>query len=196
MEDKLYLLGDKKCLEYPTACVVGSREMSEYGSRQTRRFTRGLVEAGYCIVSGMARGVDRVAHESAIESGGRTIAVLAHGIDQCYPPEHEELKKRIVDSGGLLVTQYEEGVGAERDHFRARNYAMVQLSQLVLVMESERRSGTKITVRHAAELGKTVYVVPGPVDHASYHGSVEIIRDGGIPVYSPQDLLEMIKSGI
>ncbi len=202
MTDKLHLLGDKKCLAYPTVCVVGSRRMSEYGERQTRIFVRGLVEAGYCIVSGLARGVDRVAHEACLSAGrwpgvgGRTIAVLAHGLDQCYPPEHEELKNRILDNGGLLVSQYGEGVEAQKEYFRARNYVMVKLSEVILVMESERRSGTKITVGHAAELGKTVYVVPGPVDHKSYHGSVEIIRDGGVPVYSVQDMLEMIKSGI
>ena len=170
--------------------------MSRYGATMTREFVGGLVEAGYCIVSGLARGIDRVAHETALEMGGRTIAVLAHGLDLCYPPEHDVLKQRILDSKGLLVSEYEEGVWPRKEHFRARNLVMVKLSQTILVMEAERRSGTKITVGHGAELGKTVYVVPGPIDLVSYHGSVEIIRDGGVPVYSPQDMLEMLKVGI
>jgi len=176
--------------------VVGTRRVSEYGREATELFTRELVRAGYCTVSGMARGVDGTAHSAALDSGGQTIAVLAHGLDQCYPPEHEGLKQRILDNGGLLVTEYEEGVEPTREQFRARNEVIVRLSQAILVIEAPRRSGAKITVGYAAEQGKTVYVVPGPVTNRHYDGSVEIIRDGGVPVYSPEDLISQLDNGI
>lgn len=196
MARELYLLGDKECLKQPTIAVVGTRRVSEYGEQVTEMFVRELVKAGWCIVSGLARGVDRIAHEVAVRNGGKTVAVLAHGLDLTYPPEHEGLKKRIVENGGLLVSEYEEGVGPTRDKFRARNRVLVKLSQAVVVIEAPRRSGTKITVGHAAEQGKTVYVVPGPVTNRNYDGSVEIIRDGGVPVSTPAELLSMLESGI
>lgn len=180
-------------MEAKRICVVGTRTMSEYGRYMSETFVRRLVEEGWCIVSGLARGVDRVAHETALKYHGLTLAVLGHGVDLCYPPEHLALKKRILANDGLLVSEYDLGVKPSPDKFRARDRLMAHLSQAVLVMEAPRRSGVKITVNFAADEGKNVYVVPGPVNQASYHGSVEIIRNGGIPVYSPDDLLEQLK---
>lgn len=193
MVSNLYLLGSRQCLEAKRICVVGTRTMSEYGRYMSETFVRRLVEEGWCIVSGLARGVDRVAHETALKYHGLTLAVLGHGVDLCYPPEHLALKKRILANDGLLVSEYDLGVKPSPDKFRARDRLMAHLSQAVLVMEAPRRSGVKITVNFAADEGKNVYVVPGPVNQASYHGSVEIIRNGGIPVYSPDDLLEQLK---
>ncbi len=189
----LYLLGDKACLEKKRICVVGTRRMSEYGRAMTEIFVKKLVEDGWCIVSGLARGIDRVAHETALEFEGLTLAVLGHGTDLCYPPEHEHLKNRIIESGGLLVSEYDLGVRPTPDQFRQRDKLMAHLSQAILVMECPRRSGVKITVTSAGDEGKNVYVVPGPINQASYHGSVEIIRNGGIPVYSPEDLMDQLK---
>ncbi|MFZ2199451.1 MAG: DNA-processing protein DprA [Microgenomates group bacterium] len=189
----LYLLGNQKCLQMKRIAVVGTRWMSAYGREMTREFVKKLVENDWCIVSGLARGIDRVAHETALDFKGSTLAVLGHGVDQCYPPEHEGLKKRITENGGLLVSGYGEGVAPTPDKFRARDRLMVHLSQAVLVMECPRRSGVKITVSAAADEGKNVYVVSGPINQMSYHGSVEIIRNGGIPVYSPDDLMAQLK---
>ncbi len=189
----LYLLGDKACLEKKRICVVGTRRMSEYGRAMTEIFVKKLVEDGWCIVSGLARGIDRVAHETAIKYKSLTLAVLGHGTDLCYPPEHEHLKNRILESGGLLGSEYGLGVRPTPDQFRQRDKLMAHLSQAILVMECPRRSGVKITVTSAGDEGKNVYVVPGPINQASYHGSVEIIRNGGIPVYSPEDLMEQLK---
>lgn len=193
MGKDLYLLGNKDCLELKRICVVGTRWMSAYGRAMTEQFVKILVEHDWCIVSGLARGVDRVAHETCLACGGKTIAVLGHGVDLCYPPEHTSLKQRILDSGGLLVSEYEEGVRPTPDKFRQRDKLMAHLSQAILVTECPRRSGVKITVGAAGEEGKNVYVVPGPITQASYHGSVEIVRNGGIPVYSPEDLVEQLK---
>ena len=188
----LYLLGNQKCLEQKRIAVVGTRWMSAYGRRMTEIFVQKLVENDWCIVSGLARGIDRVAHETALKYKGLTLAVLGHGVDQCYPPEHTELKQRILDNKGLLVSEYCAGILPTPDKFRARDKLMAHLSGTVLVMECPRRSGVKITVGAAADEGKNVYVVPGPIDQMSYHGSVEIIRNGGIPVYSPEDLIEQL----
>jgi DNA processing protein len=189
----LYLLGNQKCLEKKRIAVVGTRGMSEYGRVMTELFVGKLVENDYCIVSGLARGIDRVAHETALKYNGLTIAVLGHGTDICYPPEHAGLKQRILDGGGLIVSEYGEGVRPTPDKFRMRDKLMAHLSQAILVMECPRRSGVKITVSAAAEEGINVYVVPGPIDQISYHGSTEIIRNGGIPVYSPEDLMEQLE---
>ena len=185
----LYLVGNQGCLEMKRIAVVGTRQMSAYGEQMCELFVETLVSDDWCIVSGMARGVDRVAHETALRHGGKTVAVLGHGMNHCYPPEHQQLKDRIVEQEGLLVSAYEPDAQPSPNKFRERDGLMAKLSQAILVIESPRRSGVKITVSAAAELGRNVYVVPGPVTQTSYHGSVEIIRNGGIPVYNPQDLL-------
>lgn len=188
----LYLLGNQECLAMKRVAVVGTRRMSRYGQEMTKLFVEKLVKDQWCIVSGLARGIDTCAHKVAIEGGGKTIAVLGHGLDYCYPPENRELKQKIIDSRGMLVTEYQNNIMPTPDKFRKRDGLMAQLSHVILVVESPKNSGVKITVSAAAELGKSVYVVPGPINLASYHGSVEIIRNGGIPVYSPDDLIQCL----
>lgn len=172
--------------------VVGTRRVSAYGARVTEQFVRELVKNNWCIVSGLARGVDGIAHQTAIENGGKTIAVLAHGLDYCYPPEHRELKQEILDQGGLLVSEYAPGTPPTPDRFRARNKVLVDLVEVVLVTATPHKSGTKITVRHAADAGKDVYVIPGPIDDVTCQGATEIIMNGGIPVGTPKDLIEQL----
>ncbi|MFH1244493.1 MAG: DNA-processing protein DprA, partial [bacterium] len=175
--------------------VVGTRRMSEYGRMVTEKFVRGLVGAGWIIVSGLARGVDRVAHETCLSAGrhacvgGKTIAVLAHGLDMTYPPEHVELRKQIVKSGGLVISEHPGGVSLTKQNLAVRNRIVVGISQCVLVTESPKSSGTKITVRFAADQGKDVYIVPGPINDPTYEGSVELIRDGCIPVGKVEDIM-------
>ncbi|MFH2019253.1 MAG: DNA-processing protein DprA [bacterium] len=185
----LFYEGDLKLLKNEeNIAVVGTRKVTEYGAQATRKFVTTLVKRGFVIVSGMARGVDGIAHETCLRSGGKTIAVLAHGLDMTYPPEHEELRKRIVEQGGLVVSEYPDGQKLTKQHLALRNRIVVGLSKAVLVTESPKSSGTKITVGFAADQGKDVYVVPGPITYPTYIGSVEIIRDGGIPVSSPEDI--------
>lgn len=188
----LYLLGNNECLEMKRIAVVGTRRMSEYGCVMAEQFVETLVRDNWCIVSGMARGIDTRAHKTAIENGGRTIAVLGHGMGRCYPPENTGLKQKILDTGGMLISQYEHDEVATPEKFRQRDGLMARLSQAILVIECPRRSGVKITVAEAAQLGKSVFVVPGPINISSYHGSVEIVRDGGIPVFSPDDLIQCL----
>ena len=189
----LYLLGNQDCLQMRRIAVVGTRRVSAYGARVTEQFVRELVKNNWCIVSGLARGVDGIAHRTAVENGGKTIAVLAHGLDLCYPPEHRELKQEILDRGGLLVSEYAPETPPTPDRFRARNKVMVGLCEAVLVTATPHKSGTKITVRHAADAGKDVYVIPGPIDDVTCQGATEIIMNGGIPVASPLELVEMLE---
>lgn len=188
----MYLLGEQSCLTMPRIAVVGTRLVSNYGKRVTREYVVALVKAGYCIVSGLALGVDGIAHRTAIEIGGKTIAVLAHGLDYCYPPEHIGLKKQILESGGLLASSYPEGNRPTRTQFLARNGLLVKLSSAVLVTCSPHRSGVKNTVWHAAEQGKDVYVIKGPENDPSYEGVGEIIENGGVGVSSPEDLIKKL----
>lgn len=190
----VYLLGDQTCLLMPRIAVVGTRRMSVAGAQVTQQFVTELVRRGYCIVSGLALGVDALAHRTAIKMGGKTIAVLAHGLDYCYPPEHRGLKQQILDTGGLLASVYPEGNRPTREQFFVRNELLVKLSDAVLVTCSPHKSGVKNTVKHAAELGRDVYVIPGSVDDPSYAGTIEIIENGGVPVGSPTDLIKNLQS--
>lgn len=189
--EKLFYEGNIDLLNGKNIAVVGTRRMSEYGRMVTEQFVRGLVEAGWTIVSGLARGVDRVAHETAIGYKGSTLAVLAHGLDMTYPPEHVELRRRIVESGGLIISEHAEGVKLTKQNLAVRNRIVVGISRCVLVTESPKSSGTKITVRFAADQGKDVYIVPGPINDPTYEGSVELIRDGCIPVASAAEIQQL-----
>lgn len=188
----LYLLGDQSCLKMKRIAVVGTRRATRYGREMTRLFVTELVKNEWCIVSGLASGIDTVAHETAIEYGGKTIAVLGHGVERCYPPGNEQLKVKILKNGGLMVSQYLPKANPTPDKFPERDGLMAKLVQAILVVEAPRKSGVKITVKAAAELGINVYVLTGPLTSPNYYGNVEIIRDGGIPVYNPQDLIEQL----
>lgn len=185
----LFCEGNMSLLTAKNIAVVGTRRMTEYGQAVTEKFVTGLVNNGWVIVSGLARGVDRVAHETCLQCGGKTIAVLAHGLAMTYPPEHAQLRQKIVKYGGLVLSEHPHDEKLTRQRLALRNRIVVGLSQAVLVTESPKSSGTKITVGWAAEQGKDVYVVPGPVNDPTYEGSVELMRDGGIPVYTPEDII-------
>lgn len=187
----LFCEGDISLLSARSIAVVGTRRMSEYGKVVTEKFVTDLVGLGWCIVSGLARGVDRVTHESCLRAGGKTIAVLAHGLDMTYPPEHAHLRQEIVAQGGLILSEHAWGEALTRQRLALRNRIVVGLSQCVLVTESPRSSGTKITVGWAADQGKDVYVVPGPVTDPTYDGSAELMREGCIAVTSVQDIMSV-----
>lgn len=186
--EQLFCEGDVSLLGGKNIAVVGTRRMTSYGQRVTRQFVSDLVKQGWVVVSGLARGVDRVAHETALATSGKTIAVLAHGLDITYPPEHARLRQRIATHGGLVISEYPEGEQLSKQHLVLRNRIVVGISRCVLVTESPKSSGTKITVGYAADQGKDVYVVPGPVDDPTYEGSVELMRDGCIAVSSVWDI--------
>ena len=147
-----------------TIGVVGTRKMSTYGRQATEHFTTELVRGKVTIVSGLALGVDSVAHQAALDAGGRTIAVIASGLDQLYPPSNYNLAKRIVESGqGALLTSFPLGIRPEPGNFPARNHIISGLSLGVLVTEAPARSGALITANSALEQGREVFAIPNGI---------------------------------
>ncbi len=190
----LYVEGDLSLLEErKMIAVVGTRKMTREGKEITRKMVGGLVKQGWVIVSGLARGVDRVAHEECLRWGGKTIAVLAHGLDMTYPRENQWLRKRIVRSGGLVVSEYEVGVKPEPKKFAIRNRIVAGLSQAILVTESYAKSGTKITVGFALDQGKDVFVVPGLPDKPSFRGNIEMIQEGAWPILDVEEIMVRVR---
>jgi len=159
--DRLYVRGESKVLLEKMVAVVGSRKMSVKGEEVTRRVVKQLVDMEMVIVSGLARGVDSVAHAECLRLGGRTVAVLAHGLDWVYPRENAGLAEKIVERGGALVSQLEEGVRPERYFFPLRNRLIVGMCLGVVVIEAEIKSGTMTTANWAAELNRKVWAVRG-----------------------------------
>ena len=176
-------------LDDPAACaVVGTRRASAYGVWQAERIAGGLARAGWVVVSGLAQGIDAVAHRTAINAGGRTVAVLAGGLDQVYPPEHTPLAERGV-AAGALVSEYLPGQPTVAGTFLARNRLISAISLGVVVVEAGSRSGALSTARHALEQDREVFAVPGRVGDPGSGGAHRLIRDGAALVESAADVL-------
>lgn len=173
-----------------SVAVVGTRKMTDYGKTVTERFTKELVANNFVIVSGLARGVDRIAHETTINNGGKTIAVFGTGLDSVYPPEHKTLAERIVESGGILISEFPPGARVARSNFVIRDRIISGLSLGVVVTEASERSGTMITARFAAEQGREVFAVPGPITSDTSKGTAELIKKGAKLVNKVEDILE------
>ena len=172
--------------------VVGTRKMTAYGEEVTRSLVSGLVATGFTIVSGMALGVDGVAHGSALNAGGRTVAVLGAGAEIIYPLAHRELYNRILDSGNLIISEVAPDKGVNKGIFPARNRIISGLSQAVLVTEGAIDSGSLITARCALEQGREVFAVPGPINSAMAEGTNYLIKQGAKLVSNVDDILESL----
>jgi len=168
-------------IEPPAVAVVGSRAATDYGRQSTQRLTAALVRAGFAIVSGLARGVDRFALQTALQEGGWPVAVLGNGIDIAYPPENRELQAAIAREG-TLISEFPLGRRPDKLAFPRRNRVIAALAGHVLVVEAGARSGALITVGHALELGREVLAVPGPIDSDQSAGCNRLIADGATPV--------------
>ena len=186
--EALYVCGDADLLHLPCLAIVGSRNPSEGGRENARRFARHLAASGFCIVSGLAEGIDAAAHEGALDANGSTIAVLGHGLDTVYPARNAQLAKRIARYGAL-VTEYPQGTPPRRGHFPARNRIISGLSVGVLVVEAARRSGSLITARLAGEQGREVFAIPGSIHNPMARGCHELIRQGARLVQSADDII-------
>ena len=185
----LYVRGTLTAEDAWAVAVVGTRRVSSYGREVTRRLTRALARSGITIVSGLARGVDGEAHRTAVDAGGRTIAVLGCGVDRIYPPEHRQLAKDIVGAGAL-VSDYPLGTPPEAGNFPPRNRIISGLSLGVLVTEAGKRSGALITADYAAEQGRDVFAVPGSILMRGSAGTNKLIQEGAQVVINPEDVLE------
>ncbi|MEO2031283.1 MAG: DNA-processing protein DprA [Planctomycetaceae bacterium] len=171
--------------------IVGSRRCSPYGIRQAGRLAGALVRAGFTVVSGLARGIDAAAHRGALTAGGRTIAVLATGVESIYPPEHEELAGHITEHGAL-ISEFPLDQRPRRGLFPQRNRIISGMCQGVIIIEATRRSGALHTVRHAMEQGREVFAIPGPVDSITSEGCHDLIRDGVTLICTVDDVLEQL----
>ncbi len=187
----LYYKGDIDLLEGNNIAVVGSRKVTSYGRVVTEDFTRQLVRNGFVIVSGLASGVDSIAHNITLAEGGKTIAVLAGGLSDIYPAVNTQLANKIVCNGGLLVTEYSYYESSEPYHFPLRNRIIAGLSKGVLITEAGEKSGSMHTKNYAVEYGKELFLVPGNITSSNSAGCNNAIKAlQGAAVTSPSDILE------
>jgi DNA processing protein len=184
----IYRLGPDR-FEQRGVAIVGTRRASPYGRTVARQLAGEFVRAGFCIISGLAQGIDTAAHEGALEAGGRTIAVLGTGIDLTYPPENRELKRRIAESGAVL-SEFPFGRPASKQSFPMRNRIVSGLADAVIVVESGAAGGAMITAGLAGEQGKPLFAVPGRIDQPTSAGCHQLIRDGASLLTTAQDVLE------
>ena len=188
--------GDIALARRPAVAIVGARNCSAAAVKLARTFAAALAEAGYAVVSGLARGIDGAAHRGALAgmgSGGGTIGVIASGIDLAYPPEHAELQEEIAGRG-LLLAEQPTGTEPLARHFPSRNRIIAGLAAGTLVVEAAPKSGSLITARLAGEMGREVMAIPGsPLDSRS-HGCNQLIRDGAVLVQRAEDMLELLES--
>ncbi len=187
----LYARGNILEIDQWAVAVVGTRRLTAYGRQITKELTRGLTVAGVTIVSGLARGIDAIAHQTALEMGGRTIAVLGSGLDCIYPPENRTLAKQIVETGqGAVMSEYALGVQPEAKNFPPRNRVISGLSMGTLVVEAGERSGALITAQFAVEQDRDVFAVPGNINSPASKGPNRLIQQGAKLAGSAQDILE------
>lgn len=191
LPQQLFTKGDNlnNILSLPRLTVVGSRRPTAYGRAVTTTLTTEIAELGVAIVSGLAFGVDALAHEAALSSGAPTLAVMAGGLDKIYPASHYDLAQRILAGCGALISEYPQGYPAQKHTFIERDRLMAALGDAVLITEATERSGTMHTARFALDLGRPVMAVPGPITSSLSAGTNNLIKVGAIPVTSVSDIL-------
>ena len=187
----LYVSGTLPRQNKHVISIIGSRKCSEYGLSVSYRFSSELAHAGIVIVSGMARGVDSMAHREALDGDGETVAVLGCGADVCYPPENHSLMRRIKECG-CIVSEYPPGTKPTLGYFPARNRIISGMARATVVVEAGRRSGTLITVDQALNEGREVMAVPGNITSKLSEGTNHLIRQGAMLVTSSEEILEHI----
>lgn len=184
----IYYMGNKRILSHKKKIsVIGSRQHSDYAENQTRKIVSNLVKSDYVIVSGMAKGIDGIAHWTCLENEGKTIAILGSGFNNIYPKENIELANRI-KKDGLILSEYPPDVGPDANNFPIRNRLIAALGQGVVIMEAKEKSGTLITVRYALEYNKDIYCLP----YKSYEKSAcnLLIKQGAKLIEDANDIIE------
>ncbi len=174
----------------PAVAVIGARRDTRYGRNQAYRIARELAENGVVIVSGLARGIDTAAHSGALDAGGITVAVLGNGISSVYPPENRDLCERLIASGGAVISEYAPDSDPLGFHFPIRNRLISGLSDALLLIEAQRKSGTASTVHHALSQGKEIFALPGNVDAPGSELPLQLLREGAHLCISGQDILQ------
>jgi len=185
----IYVRGSIEQKDEWALAVIGTRQSTTYGREVTKRLTEDLVHNRITIVSGLARGIDSIAHRTALDAGGRTLAVLAHGLDHIYPPENARMAQSIIEHGAL-ISEYPLGTPARRENFPRRNRIMSGLSLGILIVESGDKGGPIITANWALAQNREVFAVPGSILSPVSHGTNRLIQDGAKLVRTVQDILE------
>ena len=187
--DVLFARGTLPPPDTPAIAIVGSRRATRYGFSQARRIARELAEKGVTIVSGLARGIDAAAHLGALDAHGRTIAVLGSGVGNLYPPENKELAQRILSEGGAILSELAPDAPPFPYHFPVRNRIISGLSDGVLLVEAQRKSGTHFTVDYALAQGREVFGLPGNVDAPGSELPLALLKEGATLCTCGQDIL-------
>lgn len=192
----LYVMGELPTERRTSVAIIGTRKPSAYGKEVTQQLAYALAKQGIVIVSGLALGIDSIAHQAALEAKGTTIAVLGNGLPRIYPSTHQRLANQIVESGGAVISEYEEGTPPMGHRFLERNRIVSGLADAVIITEAAARSGTMSTAGHALEQGKEIFAVPGNITSPLSAGCNALLRQGAIPVTKPDDILEVIASDL
>ncbi len=192
MPSHLFVAGTLPTNRPPSVAIIGSRKPTNYGIETTRKLAYELAQSGVVIVSGLAYGIDAIAHEAALEAGGTTIAIMANGLHRIYPAAHQNLAERIIQQGGAIISEQQPGVDAHKYHFLARNRIVSGLVDAVIVTEATNKSGTFSTVAHALTQNKEIFAVPGAITSLLSAGPNRLIQEGARVVLNTQDVLAII----
>ncbi len=186
----LYVWGKLEERDRHAIGIVGTRRFTMYGRQATKKLSYQLAHAGFTIVSGLARGIDTIAHEGALAAGGRTVAVLGSGLAKLFPAENLPLAERIAAGHGAIVSEFSLHTAPDKQTFPQRNRIVAAWSRALLVTECAQRSGSLITANLAGDYGRPVFAVPGPIDQASSAGCNQLIRDGATLVMDGENILD------
>ena len=176
----------------PTVAIVGSRKPTDYGKSVNISLTTELARRDIIIVSGLAIGHDSIAHQTCLDAGGTTVAVIGNGLDSIYPKRNERLAERIVERGGVIISEYSPDTPVYPSHFLERNRLISALADVVIIIEAGERSGTLNTAAHALAQGKEVMAVPGNITSPLSRGCNRLISQGATPILSPDDVLNAL----
>lgn len=188
----LFAKGNIELLKEKSVAIVGSRNCSEYGKNTAMKFAYELSKQNICIISGLAKGIDKYSHIGALEAKGNTIAVIGNGLDNVYPFENKELYERIVNENSLIITEYIIGTKPSKLTFPARNRIISGLSDAILVVEAGEKSGSLITVDFGLEHGKEIFAVPGNIDNYNSIGTNELIKQGANLMAKSKDIVDVL----
>ncbi len=185
---KIYYRGNKNLLNTRIVGIIGARKSTPYGSVIAKQLAGILAENGISVISGLAFGIDKMAHEGALEAGGNTIAVMAGGLDKCYPAAHASMYREI-ENKGLVISEHEDGTAYLPQYFSMRNRIISGLAECVIIVEANHSSGSLITAGFAADQGRDVYAVPGNINSKMSLGTNKLIKDGAIPLINVGQIL-------
>lgn len=186
---RLYVKGDVDVLNEIGLAVIGSRTNTQYGEKMCKKFVKNLVEYNINIISGLAVGIDGIAHKTCLTNSGKTVAVLPCGLENIYPSEHRDLANKIIENGGVLISEYEKDTKADSKKFLERNRIVAGLGIGTLVIEAGERSGTSVTARYTQDNSKPVFCIPSSLDNIKGKTTNELIKKGAILVTDIQDIL-------